>query len=52
MKLYKDQVNANLNALRNRLVLIQAIIQKNKLWEESVNLFEIFKADETEPLAY
>jgi hypothetical protein len=52
MKLYKDQVNANLNNLKKRLELVQKIILKNKQWVESVNLFEIFKFGETVPLEY
>ena len=52
MKLYKDQVNANLNNLKKRLELVQKIILKNKHWAESVNLFEILKVGETIPLGY
>ena len=52
MKLYKDQVNANLNNLKKRLELVQKIILKNKQWVESVNLFEILKAGEPVPLEY
>ena len=43
MNLYKDQMNANLNNLRNKLEMVQEKIKKNKQWVESINLFEIFK---------
>ncbi len=52
MKLYKNQLNANLNNLKNRLELVQKKIIKNKQWAESVNLFEILKVGETIPLGY
>jgi hypothetical protein len=35
-----------------RLELVQKIILKNKKWDESVNLFEIFKVGETAPLDF
>ena len=52
MKLYKGQVNENLNNLKKRLELVQKIILKNKQWTDSVNLFEILKVGDAVHLEY